>query len=88
MGPGWAKLSDEALSREEGVGIPAGEATELGTMKSSKFMGSLGVSAEASMDRRRRAMPPGALVDSNDRESLLEESAEVERLACFALAPC
>ena len=73
---------------EEGVSIPAGEATELGTMKSSKFMGSFGVSAEASIDRRRRAMPPGALVGINDRGSLVEESAEVERPACFALAPC
>jgi hypothetical protein len=38
------------LSREEGVGIPAGDATEVGTMKSSKLMGSLGVSADVSTD--------------------------------------
>ena len=42
---------------EEGVSIPAGEDAEPGTIKSSKFIGSVACSADASIDFLSRAMP-------------------------------
>lgn len=70
---------------EEGVGIPAGDAIEVGTMKSSRFIGSLGVSAETSRDCLNRVMPPGGRVRPADCADAVGSFGEVARPACFAL---
>lgn len=53
----------EADKSGMGAGLmPAGEAMEVGTRKSSRFMGSAFCSAERSIDLRSCAMPLGAEV--------------------------
>jgi hypothetical protein len=44
--------------------MPAGEAMDVGTRKSSRFIGSAFCSAERSIDLRSCAMPLGAGADS------------------------
>ena len=70
------------LSVEAGVGMPAGEATELGTMKSSKFIGSLDWSAEGSTDLRSFAMPLGVRAGGGGGRKAVEGGKELEALAC------
>jgi hypothetical protein len=58
----WMGMAEaRACSPGKGV-IPAGEAMELGTRKSSRFMGSADNSLEGSMDLRSCAIPLGTEV--------------------------